>query len=193
MSTRAVSGTDATRSEPSDGNRLVDFHPVLGMRFEILRSGAETDGELFEAINWLDAHMPGPPPHVHPRSSENFEVLDGTLDVFVEGEWKTFTAGDKVTVPPGVEHSWRNPSDQPARVHAVHRPAVEFEEFHRGMADLIARGKVKSMPPKDPRSAIYLAMHSVRYAQFLIINEPPNWLLKTTALIGRGLRFKLDD
>jgi mannose-6-phosphate isomerase-like protein (cupin superfamily) len=163
------------------------------MRFEVLKTTAETNGELFELVYWLDAHMPGPPAHMHPKSSENFEVLHGTLDVLADGDWSTYGTGDTVTVPPGVWHSWRNPSDEPTRVYAVHRPAVQFEAFHRGMAALIASGKVKSMPPKDPRSGIYLAMHSAKYAQFLTIHELPSWLLKTVAVLGRGLGFRLED
>jgi hypothetical protein len=46
-------------------DRHLDFHPGMGMRWEITRSTQDTAGDLFEATNWLDPHMPGPPVHVH--------------------------------------------------------------------------------------------------------------------------------
>jgi hypothetical protein len=46
--------------------RQIDFHPAMGMRWEITRSSKETSGEMFRSMNWLDPRMPGPPPHLHP-------------------------------------------------------------------------------------------------------------------------------
>ena len=36
---------------PSNNDRNLDFHPGMGMRWEITRSTEDTAGELFEATN----------------------------------------------------------------------------------------------------------------------------------------------
>ena len=71
------------------------------MRWEITRSTEDTAGELFEATNWLDPRMPGPPVHVHPTAEESYEVVEGALEVFMNEEWSTVRAGEKATVPAG--------------------------------------------------------------------------------------------
>jgi mannose-6-phosphate isomerase-like protein (cupin superfamily) len=174
-------------------DRHLDFHPGIPMRWEITRTTTETNGELFEATNWLDPHMPGPPVHVHPTAEESYEVVEGTIDVFVDGKWKTATAGEKVTVPAGVPHTLRNTSDHATRIVNVHAPALQFEQFFREMQGLIRSGKIKRLPPKEPRSAIYAAMLFGKYPQEIITKKPPNGVFKALALLGRGLGFKLDS
>ena len=74
---------ESTAREMSGGDaRRLDFRPGLGMRWEITRSTADTSGELFEATNWIEPRMPGPPVHVHPRAEESYEVIEGALEVF---------------------------------------------------------------------------------------------------------------
>jgi mannose-6-phosphate isomerase-like protein (cupin superfamily) len=186
-------GLGSMESNPGNGERQLDFHPGIPMRWEITRTPTDTNGELFEATNWLDAHMPGPPVHVHPTAEESYQVLEGTLDVLVDGKWRSVTAGETVTVSPGVPHTLRNASDHPTRIVNVHRPALQFEQFFRQLQDLIASGKIKRLPPKEPRSAIYAAMLFGKYPQEIITKKPPNGLFKALALLGRGLGFKLES
>jgi hypothetical protein len=100
--------------------------------------------------------------------------------------------GREVTVPAGVPHTLRNTSDQPTRIVNVHRPALDFEPFFRELQGLIRSGKIKRLPPKEPRSAIYAAMLFGKYPQEIVTKKPPNGLFKALALLGRGLGFKLD-
>jgi mannose-6-phosphate isomerase-like protein (cupin superfamily) len=185
-------GLGSTEPKPGNGDRRLDFHPGIPMRWEITRTTTDTNGELLEATNWLDAHMPGPPVHVHPAAEESYEVVEGALDVFVDGNWRTATTGEKVTVPAGVPHTLRNASDHPTRIVNVHRPALRFEPFFRELQGLILRGKIKRLPPKEPRSAIYAAMLFGKYPQEIVTKKPPNGLFKALALLGRGLGFKLE-
>ena len=73
----------------------------MEMRWEITRSSADTEGELFEATNWLDAGMAGPPLHVHPTAEDRFEVLEGTLEFCVDGQWRTLRPGESAAAPAG--------------------------------------------------------------------------------------------
>ena len=83
-------------AETSGGDdRQLDFRPGMGMWWEITRSTKDTSGELFEATNWIEPHMPGPPVHVHPTAEESYEVIDGALEVFMNGDWSAVHAGEK--------------------------------------------------------------------------------------------------
>jgi mannose-6-phosphate isomerase-like protein (cupin superfamily) len=171
--------------------RELDFHPGMGMRWEVTKSTEETSGEVFESINWLDPNMPGPPPHVHPQSEESFEILEGSLDVFAGGEWKAYGPGETATVPPGEKHTLRNGTGEPVKCITRIKPAGDSEEMFRTLHRLIAEGKVKSLPPKDPRSAVYAAMVFTSFPKEMKASGPIRGVFATLATIGKVLRFKL--
>jgi mannose-6-phosphate isomerase-like protein (cupin superfamily) len=177
--------------EATSSDRELDFRPGMEMRWEVTRSTEGTSGELFETINWLDPGLPGPPPHVHPESEESFEVIEGSLDVFFDGEWRTLGPGASITVPPGETHTLRNASDEPVKTYTRIRPAGRSEAFFRDMHRLIQEGKVRHLPPKEPRSAIYVAMLFGAYPDVIRTTKPPNGVFRTIALVGKALRFKL--
>ena len=183
---------ESASREPSRGDdRRLDFRPGMGMWWEITRSTEDTSGELFEATNWIEAGMPGPPVHVHPTAEESYEVIEGTLEVFMNGEWSPVRAGEKATVAQGVPHSVRNASEEPARIVNIHQPAQRFESFFRDMHRLIHEDKIKRLPPKDPRSAIYAAMLFGKYPDEIRATKPPNQVFKALALIGRAFRLEI--
>ena len=64
------------------------------MWWEITRSTKDTSGELFEATNWIEPHMPGPP-FTSTRPPKSYEVIDGALEVFANGDWSAVHAGEK--------------------------------------------------------------------------------------------------
>jgi mannose-6-phosphate isomerase-like protein (cupin superfamily) len=165
----------------------------MEMRWEITRSTEDTAGELFEATNWIDPRMPGPPVHVHPTAEESYQVIEGALEVFMNGEWSPVRAGEKAIVPAGVPHSVRNISDEPAKIVNIHQPAQRFESFFRDMHRLIHEGKIKRLPPKEPRSAIYAAMLFGKYPDEIRTTKPPNGVFKALAFVGRSLRFNLES
>lgn len=173
------------------GDRQLDFHPAMEMRWEITRSSQDTSGELFEATNWFDPRMKGPPVHVHPGQEESFEVIEGTLDVFVDGKWSQVRAGETATVQPGVAHTFRNASDKPLAVVTRFRPALRSEAYFRELHRLIHEGKIRRLPPREPRTGIYGAMFLCAYPDEIRTTKPPHWVFKAVALVGRALRLKL--
>jgi mannose-6-phosphate isomerase-like protein (cupin superfamily) len=180
-------GTGTSR----EAERELDFHPVFGERWEITQSTEDTSGELFESTLWLDPHMPGPPPHVRPNKEESFEILEGSLDVFKDGGWTTLTLGETATVPPNLRHTFRNSSDETTKLVIRIQPAGRSEAFFRGMHTLIAEGKLKRIPPKDPASLIYVAMLFREYQDWTRPTGPLNAFMKTLGFAGKALRFKL--
>jgi len=163
----------------------------MGMRWEVTHSSEETSGEMFRCMNWLDPAMPGPPPHVHPGQEESFEVLAGTLDVFVDGKWRQVRAGETATVAPGVPHTLRNATDETVKVATAIKPAGASEAFFDDMIRLVEEGKIKRLPPKEPRSAIYAAMLFASYPDWIRATGAPGVVFTALARVGRALRFKL--
>ena len=76
-----------------------------GALWEVLLSGQATLGQ-FTLLEQLMPEGNGPPPHVHERMAEGFYVLDGAIDVSVEGETVHVETGAALWVPPGVAHGF---------------------------------------------------------------------------------------
>ena len=65
----------------------------------------------------------GPESHVHAEEDDVFYVLDGELVFVLEDGEVRAPGGTFVLVPPGVEHTFRNPLERPTRVLNIHAPA----------------------------------------------------------------------
>lgn len=174
-----------------EAGRELDFHPAFGERWEITKSTEDTAGELFESTLWVDPHNPGPPPHVHPNTEESFEVLEGSLEVFKDGEWTTLGPGETATVPPNIRHTFRHPSDETAKVVIRIRPAGRSEAFFCHLHALIAEGKLKRLPPKELGSVIYSAMLFREYRDWTRPTGPLGAGIKMMAFTGKAFRFKI--
>lgn len=79
--------------------------------------------------------------HVNPSQDERFEVLSGKLRVVFDGEERTLTDGDEVTIPANVPHRHWNPTGDPARVIWERRPANRTEEWAESVYALAQAGK----------------------------------------------------
>ena len=131
--------------------------------------------------------MPGPPGHVHPYSEESFAVIEGSLDICRDGAWSSVQAGETAVVPAGVPHTLRNASDEPVKTVTRIQPAGRSEAFFRDMHRLIQEGKIKRLPPKEPRSAIYAAMLFSNYPDEIRATGPLNGVFKAARLLpGEG-------
>jgi len=191
MTTGNPAAPEAARAAVPD--RALDFQPGMAMRWEITRSTADTGGELLETVNWVGPRTGGPPLHVHPSAEESYEVVEGTLEVFIDADWQTLHAGQTAVVPPGTPHTLRNASAEPVRLVNIHRPALRFEPMFRELHVLITTGRIKRLPPNDFRSLIYAGMLFEKYSHEQRMIKPPMAVFKALALLGRPLRLKLNN
>lgn len=191
--TSAANRAQAEAPPSAASDRLLDFRPAMAMWWEITRSTADTDGELLETINWVGPRTGGPPVHVHDRAEESYEVTEGTLEVSIDGRWRTIRAGETATIAPSTPHTLKNSSDEPVRLINTHRPALRFEQMFRELNALIKSGKINRLPPKDPRSMLYAAMLFANYPAEQRTTKPPQAVFKVLALLGTALGLKLDD
>jgi quercetin dioxygenase-like cupin family protein len=171
--------------------RVLEFPPSVGLTFDFKKSAADTGGEYLEIDGTLLAHKDGPPVHTHPHQEESLHVLSGTLNVFAEGRWRQLRAGESVTVPPGAPHTLKNTHDEDTRAITVVRPALSFHDFMSTFCDLATSGKIRSLPPKDLASLLYVSMLFVRYEDTIVSVKPPAVVLKLLAFVGRRLGYGL--
>lgn len=78
------------------------------------------------------------------EQDEHFEVLAGTIRVWIEGTERTLGAGQAIDIPRGTVHQMWNAGDEPARVRWQTMPAGRAELWFRSIDALHRRGKVGS-------------------------------------------------
>ena len=109
---------------PVDGGKAVN---ILGIPMLIRVHGRSTNGTV-SVVESRDVTGGGPPPHIHHREDETFQILEG------EYEWtvgdKTFVAkkGETIFAPRGIPHTYRYLGKPPGRLLCVITPAG-FEGF----------------------------------------------------------------
>ncbi len=74
--------------------------------------------------------VPGPPPHFHKSEREFFLILQGRLDVMVDGAWRSLEAGTYIELPPDTTHTFVNNTGQDVVWITGWRPKG-FERFFR--------------------------------------------------------------
>ena len=98
-----------------------------GYVLRLVQTGAETDGELLEMEATYAGTGKFPPEHAHPKQVETFEVLEGSIRTIIDGEERTYEAGETFEVPIDTPHQMA--SAGPARLKWEVRPALRTAEF----------------------------------------------------------------
>jgi quercetin dioxygenase-like cupin family protein len=139
------------------------FEMPDGSVYEVTAAAGDNGGEFVAMDFTLPPGSVAPPPHVHPTPAEEFEVAEGSLDLMVDGEWRTLGVGESASVSAGALHTFRNRSGKTVRVHNVHRPAARFEDYIEHIYRLVkARGITGA---RDPRLPFYLSMLMLEYPE----------------------------
>lgn len=109
---------------PSDGGKKVN---VLGIPLVIRVHGRDTNNVL-SVVESHDVPGGGPPPHIHHREDETFQILEGEYEFMAGG--KTILAQPDTTLfaPRGVAHTYRCVSKTPGRLMCIITPSG-FEGF----------------------------------------------------------------
>jgi uncharacterized RmlC-like cupin family protein len=92
------------------------------------------------------------PVHIHPKQDEFILVLDGELDLKLDGVWSKARAGDLVRMPKGIPHGYFNKSDKLARALFWVSPAGALKDLFLeldGMSDPEAVVKVSAAHDVD--------------------------------------------
>jgi quercetin dioxygenase-like cupin family protein len=100
---------------------------ILGIPMFIRIHGRDTDG-IVSVVESHDVTGGGPPPHIHRREDETFQILEGEYEWTVGG--KTFIAhkGTTIFAPRDVPHTYRYLGKTPGWLMCVITPSG-FEGF----------------------------------------------------------------
>ena len=109
-----------------------------GFRLRLIRTAAETGGELLEMEATYRGGGALPPEHLHPSQVERFTVLEGAVRAIVDGSEKRFEAGEQFEIPAGARHQMT--ADVPTRVNWQVRPALRTAEFFERLYPAIDAG-----------------------------------------------------
>ena len=110
---------------------MTELHGPDGFRLRLVRTAADTGGELLEMEASYGGTAPPPPEHLHPRQSEQFEVLEGKIVAVIAGEERRYAQGERFEVPAGTPHQMS--AEGPSRVRWEVRPALRTAEFFEAL------------------------------------------------------------
>ena len=71
------------------------------------------------------------PRHLHHEQDEWIYVVDGELEIELDGARRHLSSGESVFIPRKVKHVWAASGDKPARIIDVYQPAGKIEDFFR--------------------------------------------------------------
>lgn len=172
----------------TDLKKVIDMTP-LGMKFTVLKNSAQTNGQSLD-LHWEllpGCNMKDPLMHTHPNAIETYEILDGEMEFFIKDKWVTAKKGDKLSVPVGVTHTFRNPTDKIVTVFNTHQPALQMEEYFDDVSkvlDKVTGNRTKEFK-MDLKAKLYLGVLMSRYRKDIIAVKPPDFAVKILGFIGK--------
>lgn len=109
---------------PIDGGQKLN---ILGISLFIRVHGKDTNGTL-SIVESHDQSGGGPPPHIHHREDETFQVLEGEYEFNVDGQTILAKPGATLFAPRGIAHTYRYVGKTPGKLMCTITPAG-FEGF----------------------------------------------------------------
>jgi mannose-6-phosphate isomerase-like protein (cupin superfamily) len=168
---------------------------ALGMKFTVLKTAADTDGKSLD-LHWEllpGCNLKDPLVHTHPNAIETYEVLDGEMEFFVKDKWITARKGDKLTVPVGVAHTFRNPTDRVVTVYNTHEPALRMKEYFEEVSQVLDKVTDRKQKPfrMNPKTMLYMGVLMNRFRPEIIAVSPPDPAVRVLGWVGRmfGLKY----
>jgi len=121
---------DPIKVQP-DGGEAVN---ILGIPMHIRVKGSDTNG-IVSVVESHDLPGGGPPPHIHHREDETFQILEGEYEFTVAGNSFLAREGTTIFAPRGIPHTYRYLGQMPGRLMCVITPAG-FEGFFEAIGAL---------------------------------------------------------
>jgi mannose-6-phosphate isomerase-like protein (cupin superfamily) len=107
-------------------------------------AGGETDERLGLFEHRMEPGAPGASPHIHRKHIESFYILDGLVEMHLDGKSFPAPRGTFVNVPENMSHGFRNPYQDQATMLIIFTPAINREEYFRSLAHLYQNGRKAS-------------------------------------------------
>jgi quercetin dioxygenase-like cupin family protein len=118
---------EAIVSGPGEGERLVSRNRTAFLQGSL--------PEICFSEFVLDGRFDGPEEHHHEDHVDSFYVLDGELDLTIEGSVQVAPPHTLASIPPGVRHTFGHSRDGKGRLLNIHAPDGGFADFLRRVSD----------------------------------------------------------
>jgi quercetin dioxygenase-like cupin family protein len=119
-------------------------NPTNGDSFEFLETAKDTNGERVTVKATINSQGQLVPRHFHVFQDETFEVISGQLTILFDGESKTLTSGEKITLPKNIPHNHYNNENFSVTYIQTVTPALDFDYLIENLVGLAADGKSKN-------------------------------------------------
>jgi quercetin dioxygenase-like cupin family protein len=157
----ALDTTPVNRADRTIRNTLGDYEVTF------LKTNRETNG-AYELVQVSLAPGGGNDWHYHNRFVEKFRVLDGQLNVGLDGKAVALWKGDTLTAPANVMHKFYNTSDRTATFTVEINPGRSFERTLRIGYGLCNAGHCDEKGiPDNPWHLVLLLGYSESYLPLL--------------------------
>ncbi len=98
-----------------------DIRHHFGINF--IATAAETNGKYFLSETVIPAGDSGPPIHTHSNEDESFFLQRGKLIFIINDQEIELKEGEFLNIEKGERHSWKNESDEDAKLIVTFAPA----------------------------------------------------------------------
>ncbi len=164
---------------------------VTGETLVFRTTAAETGGASVVVEAFVEPEGAVAAAHVHPAQEERFEILAGEVEFKLGKNTIVAKPGDRILVPAGTPHTFRNVGAETAHFVCEVSPALGFEQLLETMFSLAADGKVNKKGMPNPLRLAVIARHHFGDVR---LPFPPAWLqrlgLAMGAPLGRLLGFE---
>ena len=123
---------------------------------------------------------PGPPKHIHTEFDEYFEVKNGELSIWVDGEIKKIKPGNVVHIPKGIPHK---PFNETADTIHIKEDFPMPEKFAFLLSQIY--GLMDNHPDFGKMPTMLFMLSPIHFAGFdsYLVEGPPVLIQKTMAFI----------
>ncbi|HEY9456354.1 MAG TPA: cupin domain-containing protein [Gaiella sp.] len=157
---------------------------VTGETLVFRTTSGDTNGERVVVETFVEPNGAVAAAHVHPAQEERFEVLAGEVEFRLGKRKLVAKPGDRVLVPAGTPHRFRNVGEETAHFVCEVTPALGFEQLIETMFSLAEDGKVNKKGMPNPLRLAVIAKHHFGDVQ---LPFPPAWLQRLGLALGAPL------
>jgi hypothetical protein len=128
----------------------------------------------------MEPFAPGPPKHVHENFDETFEIANGELTIWVNGEVKKLHPGEKLFIPKGTPHQPYNETADTIYSKGTFAFPEKFA-FHLQQV----YGFMDKNPDfaKSPKTLFQMALFQGAGFDSYIVDGPPVFVQKTMSYV----------
>ena len=159
-------------------------NPVTGETLVFRTTAADSNGDRVVVEAFVEPDGAVAAAHLHPAQEECFEILAGELEFRIRKQTLVARAGDRVLVPAGTPHRFRNVGTETAPFVCTVEPALGFEQLIETMFSLAADGKVNKKGMPSPLRLAVIARHHFGDVR---LPFPPAWLQWIGLTLGAPL------